>query len=458
MKRYFLTLAWGLGLVWLAMGSLSANNVQISNVSLTGNNLSFDVSWNNSWRVTNTAPYNYDALWIFVKYRDCATNQWGHASIDTAFAASPLRADTTIDQKGVFVYRSSDGVGNIPTTGVTVHLTNMPSGNFDFKVFGIEMVYIPEGSFLLGDGASTNTFRRGPTTATPYTVANENAITVSNSGAFLYAISNITTGTIPAQFPKGYNDFYCMKYEISQTQYAEFLNTLTSTQAANRYLVSTANRYTLSGAWPVISAAAGNRACAFLSWSDLTAYMDWAALRPMSEMEFEKVCRGPAAHVPGEYAWGTTLITDVITVGSDGTPSETATNPVPPGSGIANFNNNVVLGPMRNGFNGSGASNRLTLGASYYGVCELSGNVWERIVHVVNNNGRNFRPNHGDGNLTSTGFSDVANMAPVSGSGLRGGSWTNTAVNLRTSDRTTAVYNNNGRFNNVGGRAVRTAD
>ena len=45
-----------------------------------------------------------------------------------------------------------------------------------------------------------------------------------------------------------------------------------------------------------------------LSWADLAAYLDWAALRPMTELEFEKVCRGTMPRVAGEYPWGDTTI------------------------------------------------------------------------------------------------------------------------------------------------------
>ena len=48
-----------------------------------------------------------------------------------------------------------------------------------------------------------------------------------------------------------------------------------------------------------------NLPCNFLSWMDLAAYLDWAALRPMTELEFEKICRGPNPPIAGEYVWGT---------------------------------------------------------------------------------------------------------------------------------------------------------
>ena len=47
-----------------------------------------------------------------------------------------------------------------------------------------------------------------------------------------------------------------------------------------------------------------DRPCNYLSWDDAMAYADWAALRPMTELEFTKACRGdkePAFH---ERPWG----------------------------------------------------------------------------------------------------------------------------------------------------------
>lgn len=445
--------------LWLAMSSFGdsfANNVQISNAALTGNNLSFNISWENSWRANSSAPYNYDAIWVFVKYRDCATGQWSHAFLDSAAAATPLTADTTTDNMGVFVYRASDGTGTISNIAVTVRLAGMPSGNFDFKIFGIEMVYVPQGAFYLGDGNAANGFRTGTNSSLPFLVTSENSISVANSGSNLYASAAISTGTINAAWPKGFAPFYCMKYEISQEQYAEFLNTLTSTQANARYLVSTTNRYTLTGAWPVITTTAGNRAINNLNYDDFTAYLDWSGLRPMTELEFEKACRGPAVYNPGEYAWGTGLVTDAVTLVNDGTPSESISNAIPAGSGIANFNNNTILGPLRCGFNGGAGTNRLTLGATYYGICEMSGNVYERVIYAGSAIGLSFRPNHGDGSITPTGLSDVPNWPAVNGSGLRGGGWNSSLSLIEVSNRSNATFSNNTRYNYIGGRGVRT--
>ncbi|HCR53204.1 MAG TPA: hypothetical protein DIW27_02215, partial [Cytophagales bacterium] len=51
------------------------------------------------------------------------------------------------------------------------------------------------------------------------------------------AFSNSMTGnagyTIPANYPKGFNAFYTMKYEVSQKQYADFFNTLPTAPIAD---------------------------------------------------------------------------------------------------------------------------------------------------------------------------------------------------------------------------------
>lgn len=50
--------------------TVSANNVQITNVSIINNgpgniSVKFDLSWDNSWRV-NVGPANYDGVWVFL--------------------------------------------------------------------------------------------------------------------------------------------------------------------------------------------------------------------------------------------------------------------------------------------------------------------------------------------------------------------------------------------------------
>src|SRR5437868_7658308 len=51
-----------------------ANNLQITGISVnqTTQVVSFSLSWDNSWRVSST-PNNWDAVWLFVKFKDCSS-------------------------------------------------------------------------------------------------------------------------------------------------------------------------------------------------------------------------------------------------------------------------------------------------------------------------------------------------------------------------------------------------
>jgi len=328
------------------------------------------------------------------------------------------------------------------------------------------MVYVPEGAFYVGDNkTSYGSFFSGGTT-NPYQITSENNITVENTAGNLY----YTTGTyygdgagpIPAAFPKGYAAFYCMKYEITQGQYAEFLNLLTSAQATNRYYNTTAYRYTISGTHPNYSASAPDRACNHLTWADGIAYMDWSGLRPMTELEYEKASRGTLTPVSGEYAWGTgTIAGSAYTLSNNGAVNEGIATNYSTSAGNCSYSttDGSTDGPLRVGIFAAHASNigRVTSGATYYGIMEMSGNLWERAVTVGNATGRNFTGINGDGILDANGHANMTNCPDNSavGSGFRGGGWLYGSVNCRTSDRGVAAYTGTGRYFDFGFRGVR---
>src|SRR5205814_1580703 len=88
-------------------------------------------------------------------------------------------------------------------------------------------------------------------------------------------------------------------------------------------------RYTIAGtgnAPNVYTAARPSRACNYLQWEDETAYLDWAALRPLTELEYEKVCRGTNPPVGFEGAWGTSYGTKGIAISGTEDGTETITN------------------------------------------------------------------------------------------------------------------------------------
>ncbi len=457
-----------------------ANNINITGVTYNSSagTVTFNISWENSWR-TNTAPNNWDAAWVFIKRRNCGLNNWQHQDVSSTVgnhtAAAPLGVQTTADGKGVFIRRTANGSGNIAETAITLKLGTVPGAiaEWDMQVIGIEMVYVPQGSFQLGDGASLYSFRQGGGTSptAPYTVVSEAAITFANTAGNLYADAYTPTGgTITAGYPKGFNALYCMKYEISQGQYADFLNALSPDQSAARFPnANTSARHTISGVWPLFSASAPNRACNYLSWADVCAYNDWSGLAPMSEMEFEKICRGTAAAVANEKAWGTSVVTDGSSVINDGLGNEGVSDIILAGSGLVNATtvNGTPGGPLRCGFAAKAATTRLEAGATFYGVMEMSGNL-DEFVMGVSGAGTSFVGNaHGDGNLQFTpneGVSDVtgwvnqgvtANAGAGAGATFRGGGYDNATGQLSVSDRNYCNNNFATKAAATGGRGVR---
>ncbi len=507
-----------------------ANNIAVTNIKLTGQNISgqytlvqFDISWENSWR-TSSAPYNYDAAWVFVKYRIPVTSGgdglWKHAWFNDAGHTAPsgctvdigLHAPsgyfnpTTNPGLGAFIYRDANGTGAFTKTGVQLRWNygaNSVADNavVDIQVFAIEMVYVPQGNFQLGSGGTEEGhFYKYSTTTDTYSVSTEAAITIGTATGNLYYPSGTNTGDrlgpIPAAFPKGYNAFYCMKYEISQQEYVDFLNTLTYIQQETRTVnapSSAAGTAALINAFrngidiqtpgvisttPAVYACNLNGnvtygesvdgqwiACNYLSWTDLEAYLDWSGLRPMTELEFEKSCRGTLPAVANEYAWGTTGIAgSAYTLSNSGANNEVIATNYSTTVGNAAYLPTIpaasINGPLRVGiFAGtSGNTGRITAGAAYYGIMEMSGNLWERSVTVGNAAGRLFTSTNGNGLLNATGNADVTTWpgTSITGSGFRGGVWNNNNTYLPVSCRYQASGAYDTRLSYCGGRGVRS--
>lgn len=459
-----------------------ANNVQITGTSVSGSNITFNISWDNSWNA-NVAPANWDAVWVFVKYQDCNTRLWAHAGLSISAsdhtAASPLQADPVADGRGVFIRRSAIGGGSITNASITLKMT-IPAGSYNYKVFGIEMVNVPQAAFDLGDGTSSSTFNSISVNAT------------SQSGGLTSAAIGGGAAAVPSTFPMGYNAFYMMKYEISQLQYVEFLNALTyDQQKAHTFNdpISPAGTYAMfngynyrngiristpgnNGAIPAIFACDATPgvennnddgqsiACSNLSWNDLSAYLDWAALRPMTEMEFEKAARGVLPRVAGEFPWGTTDIVPVnVTYAQILNQLEPTATYSPAANGTATVgvgSLSGIYGPTKVGLYASGTSGRASAGAGYYGAMDLGGNLSERVVTVSVAAGTSFNGTLGDGTISPVGLANQATWpSPITalGVGFRGGNYIDGTLTARTSNRNVTVDPD--RYPSFGGRGVR---
>ncbi len=118
-----------------------------------------------------------------------------------------------------------------------------------------------------------------------------------------------------------------------------------------------------------------------------------------------------------------------------------------------------IGGPVRVGiFAANGLnSGRVSAGASYWGIMELSGNLWERPVTIGNATGRAFTGKNGDGLLASNGNANVATWPGTDavGAGWRGGSWNENYYHQEVSYRYYAAATDASRDASSGCRAVR---
>jgi len=522
-KTIFLKTLMVVIVLWFTQTFLFANNLQITNVRLVGRNVvndftmvQFDISWENSWR-TSTLESNWDAAWIFVKFRRTGDTFWGHCFlnntghnapagstiapgfVNTGIAFDPI----TNPAVGVFLHRSTDGIGNVNYVNVQLRWNYGVNGLADYDsvevcVFAIEMVHIPQGSFYVGDndllGTSTSSGRFIQGTGTlPFRITSEAALTIGNTatnelwGTSTTGANSIGgAGTLAASFPKGFAGFYIMKHELSQQMYKEFLNRLTRTQQAARVWATATgmfmgdnttnttprNRngirvmFDPGGTLPRVYGNDLNNngiegeandgqhiACNWISAHDLGAFADWAGLRPFTELEFEKASRGILDPVANEMAWGNTGQTNTTGITNGGQANELASNP---GANVVSGNQAGVQGPMRVGNFARAATNRVQAGAGYFGVLEMSGNVSEYVVSVGIPAHRTFDGStHGNGSITTSGAADITGWPETLG--MRGGSWAEIASHLFVSDRSQAINPfTAGRHSFIGGRLGRT--
>lgn len=492
----------------------AANNISISNVTTgtnaTGLYMSFDLSWENSWRNTT----NWDAAWVFFKFKDF-DGAWHHLRLTNTnnSIASGFSISST-DLTGAMIYRSATGYGTVTLTGVQVGVMNLPGpSGFDIRAFAIEMVQIPQNvAFYLGDGLAASAMQNG-LSGLPYLLNTTSPVYGTASGN----LNDATFTTAPsAGFPIGYSaaigNNYMMKHEISMGAYRDFLNCLTYTQQVTRTAVAPNSasgtaalfngirnsiKIKTSGVASTTPAVYGcffngvyddgndNEwiACNYITGMDVLAFLDWAALRPMTDYEFEKACRGPLYPVAGEYAWGDTAVARISYTVTNSSTANEIINYTP----VSVFQGNVTggslispTGPARVGIHATANSTRISAGAGYYGVLDMSGNVNELAVGSSGVAGRSFTGINGNGELNANGEADedfwpgingnttgtVANTAYGGVTGVtgnagwahRGGAY-NSAIaassSLNTSYRINGAAGSTARGPGTGGRGVK---
>lgn len=313
---------------------------------------------------------------------------------------------------------------------------------------------------------------------------------------------------IPKAFPKGTNPYYVMKYEITQEAYVDYLNTLNIQQQAAR-TIGTDPTYTevltvgdiggnlaydkasyrngitlknLSGTGTFVSnlnTAGGldranglddgqNIAMNYLSTVDWLSYLAWSGLRPLTEFEFEKACRGNQLPVKNEYAWGNTTYLKCGNAASTSTnPGYDNERPTPTGGNlVSNFNAGSGFPPLRVGSFADSATSRADAGASYWGIMELSGNVVERWVCAERESATmTFKGTHGYGEVDMVNASVPATLSwPTVYTGVCDYIFRGSGIGLsvtygQVSDRTYAINSpTSTRVYYTGGRGGRTVN
>ena len=462
-----------------------ANNATISNISIVGSagnfRVKFDFSWDNAWKVT-TGQNNYDGIYVFFKYRTNAGN-WQHLNLNGNNNSVPspfaIYQNSGVNKTGAILHLSSTSAGLVTGVGAELGISTPP---FDVDVAGfvIEMVYIPQcDNCIIGDGDGSTESLNALHVIDNTSGALGNTFKVDSPAnsfddATLKAGISINSAGISgnANFPTG-QAVWVMKHELSQAGYKDFLNFLPLSQQGARIVntgvVSLALVSNLpshrnfievvaqtNGQTPFVFGLDANNnnvyneagdgewiACNYLSWPDVAAYLDWSGLAPMTEIIYERICRGASTigvnpSAMGELAWGSQVYNgDVLVLSSPLTEYENVTN-LSAISGNANTVQSTVGGPLRPGNFSLPTSNRLTAGSSFYGVTDMTGNLSEICVTVGNVAGRSFSGENGDGVIDNNGNANVsswpcsntasvaASCAAVTGNaGLvaKGGAW-----------------------------------
>ena len=492
MTRIFVSIVFVIGLFL----QTSANDVRIRGeakvqaLTETTALITFPLSWEHSWR----DPESWDAVYLFVKYRRVGVNEpWHHAYLKNSghraaggenvpameflpvttvewnalrydtlyfgnYGQTPMNADPVVP--GVFIYRRAPGSGDIEINRVSlewdfkmgdlslyydVTVDDIRQGKIEVSVQAVEMVYVPNGPYYLGDRISGYSFVSEECDAAFY-MDTDDSVHVYTMGLTASTPSGWKNNwVVPKLFPTGYTGFYTMKYEVSQEQYVNFLNRLTYADQKKRIgnnldqmvagdfafgAKSAPNfrngivlqerfatndsavifGFDLNVDSPINDEDDGKSvACNYLTPEDLQAYTDWAGLRPNSEMEYEKGCRqrNPAvASNSRSFAWGTPTFESMkvwnsSTMANDNTENEQVLFPTTAPKGRMNGPKVHNLGPVKCGAFASESSDIYMSGASRWGLMEMTGNLAEIYYNALD--GKDFNGEvFGDGNIWSS--------------------------------------------------------
>ncbi|RKJ81929.1 hypothetical protein D7X33_03085 [Butyricicoccus sp. 1XD8-22] len=459
--------------------------------------VSLDLQWENAWK----NEVNFDGAYVFLKYRPAAGEAFRSMKLRGAGGGmterKPLPEGFSLGESsvklGAFLPETQLGFFVFPEEACSRQTVRAAGIQVpveagcaeEIEVFSIEMVYIPEGRFTIGDpkgpkrmgGSCLNGFYTYPDKPM-YEIASEKAISLGPEAGMLYCDADYVPGgedvqqkrlTIPEAFPKGFAGMWYMKHPLTMRQWVQYLNCLTRRQqqrqvwadvsgdAVPHFYVMTDSDH-LQDRNAVFCRPAGhgtenpitfytsapNRIANGLNWFSAASFACFAGLRPVTELEYTKACRGPLAPVEREFPWGSSAIGRVWNLSGE----RLLPLPEKPGA-LANcvFDTHTVMfhgqpkkftgdGPQWGGTPDEGTfenapliegySERECRGSSYYGVMELAGTVWEYMVSASLEDGVRFDRSYGTGELTEDGEYEMPSWpSPKTGAGfsMRGGNY-----------------------------------
>jgi len=215
------------------------------------------------------------------------------------------------------------------------------------------------------------------------------------------------------------NDYYLDTFEVTNAQYAHYLNNTNPTNECETYPCvysmhdySKLGLYEDGGAW-LVDADYENRPVIGVTWFGAVAYCESLGKRLPTEAEWEKAAKGADEHYI--YPWGETIISSALNYWSSGDPYETGAEPWTTPVGYYDGTN-------------QGGVYQTTDGRSPYGAHDMSGNLFEWCYDWWND--------HYYENEPPGGWIDP--LGPETGEYriLRGGCWaTNNQSNFRNSFR-----------------------
>jgi formylglycine-generating enzyme required for sulfatase activity len=148
---------------------------------------------------------------------------------------------------------------------------------------------------------------------------------------------------------KGDSSYYIDKYEVTNAEYAEFLNARGNQQEEGAYWIELRSRFALIEEKEGTFAAKDSFAThpvVEISWYGANAYCQWAGKRLPNQREWRYACEGDEHF---KYPWGNTFE-----------------------QGYAN-----IFGDKYDGYVRTAPVGTYPQGASPFGLMDMAGNVWE---------------------------------------------------------------------------------